>query len=129
MSQVMPLGHHYLIVHGARRSVIMLALIQPSLIIPSDGKRGTITTQIAAEFGLSNNVVVAGGAGDNAAAAIGIGAVRKGQGLVSLGTSGVVLAVNDSWTPQAETVQPCTKRPFHSNGCDTNGDRLLVLAW
>ena len=80
--------------------------IDPTLlapIIPSDGKRGTITTQIAAEFGLSNNVVVAGGAGDNAAAAIGIGAVRKGQGLVSLGTSGVVLAVNDSWTPQAET--------------------------
>ena len=80
---------------------IDLALLAP--LIPSDGQRGTITTQIASEFGLSQDVVVAGGAGDNAAAATGIGAVGKGQGLVSLGTSGVVLAVNDSWTPQAET--------------------------
>ena len=87
-----------------------------ALIIPSDGKRGTITTQIAAEFGLSNNVVVAGGAGDNAAAAIGIGAVRKGQGLVSLGTSGVVLAVNDSWTPQAETAVHAPKGHFIQMG-------------
>ena len=80
--------------------------IDPALLAPlmsSDGKRGTITAQIATEFGLSKDVVVAGGAGDNAAAATGIGAVSKGHGLVSLGTSGVVLTVNDKWTPQAET--------------------------
>ena len=40
------------------------------------------------------DVVVAGGGGDNAASAVGIGAVRPGQGFVSLGTSGVVFVVD-----------------------------------
>ena len=42
--------------------------IDPALLAPlmsSDGKRGTITTQIATEFGLSKDIVVACGAGDN----------------------------------------------------------------
>jgi xylulokinase len=39
--------------------------------------------------------VVAGGGGDNAAAAVGIGAIAPGQGFVSLGTSGVVFIASD----------------------------------
>jgi len=42
--------------------------------------------------------VVAGGA-DNAVAACGVGALGEGQGFVSLGTSGVVLAGRDSYAP------------------------------
>ncbi len=45
---------------------------------------------LAARWGLKGGIPVAGGGGDNAASAVGIGAVHKGQGLVSLGTSGVV---------------------------------------
>jgi xylulokinase len=48
---------------------------------------------------MGRDVVVAGGAGDNAAAACGIGAVRPGEGFVSLGTSGVIFVSNDRFRP------------------------------
>ena len=44
-------------------------------------------------------VVVAGGGGDNAASAVGIGAVAPGSGFLSLGTSGVIFVVNDRFRP------------------------------
>jgi xylulokinase len=46
---------------------------------------------------------VAGGAGDNAAAACGMGAVQEGQGFVSLGTSGVLLVARDQLQAAPET--------------------------
>jgi xylulokinase len=42
-----------------------------------------------------NGIPVVGGAADNAAAAVGLGVVRKGQALASMGTSNVLLAVHD----------------------------------
>ena len=42
---------------------------------------------------MSPQVVVAGGAGDNAAAAVGLGLRNTGEGFVSLGTSGVVFKI------------------------------------
>ena len=72
-------------------------------IIGSDAVRGAVRPEICDMFGIPDDAVVAGGAGDNAAAATGIGAVRNGQGLVSLGTSGVLLTVNESWTPAPAT--------------------------
>jgi xylulokinase len=46
--------------------------------------------------------VVAGG-GDNAVAACGVGAMSEGTGFVSLGTSGVLLAGRDGFTPMADS--------------------------
>lgn len=57
---------------------------------------------LMARWGMSGNVVVAGGAGDNAAAACGIGAVRPGEGFVSLGTSGVLFVSNETFSPNTE---------------------------
>lgn len=48
-------------------------------------------------------LVVAGGGGDNAAAAIGSGVVREGQAFLSLGTSGVLFAANDAYRPDPAT--------------------------
>jgi len=48
-------------------------------------------------------VPVAGGGGDNAAAAIGAGVVREGQAFLSLGTSGVLFAANDAYRPDPAT--------------------------
>jgi xylulokinase len=48
---------------------------------------------------MGDGVVIAGGAGDNAASAAGMGVVKGGQGFVSLGTSGVLFAANDSYLP------------------------------
>jgi len=64
---------------------------------------GTLRSDLKDRWGLSGDVVVCGGAGDNAAAACGIGALREGDGFVSLGTSGVVLAARDRFSPAPET--------------------------
>lgn len=50
-------------------------------------------------WGLPGRVPVAGGAGDNAASAVGMGLVRPGQGFVSLGTSGVVFVSSSTFQP------------------------------
>ena len=53
---------------------------------------GTITENIAEKTGLSVKTVVVGGAGDNAAAAVGTGVVSDGKAFTTIGTSGVVFA-------------------------------------
>lgn len=51
---------------------------------------GTIKPELARRFGLPENVKVAAGAADNAAAAIGTGTVGNGNCNISLGTSGTL---------------------------------------
>lgn len=53
---------------------------------------GTLLPEIAALTGLSEETKVVGGAGDNAAAAVGTGVVRDGTAFTTIGTSGVVFA-------------------------------------
>ncbi len=60
---------------------------------------GALRADLAARWGLKAGIPVAGGGGDNAASAVGIGAVQAGQGFVSLGTSGVVFLVGDRFRP------------------------------
>ena len=48
---------------------------------------GTLRLGVAEVWGLPEGCVVAGGAGDNAAAAAGLGCVSPGQAFLSLGTS------------------------------------------
>jgi len=59
---------------------------------------GRLRADVAGELGLGE-VVVAGGAGDNAASAVGIGVIAPGQAFLSLGTSGVLFVVNDRFRP------------------------------
>ncbi len=51
---------------------------------------GTLKSEIAEELGLSTDVKVIAGAGDNAAAAVGTGTVGEGRCNISLGTSGTI---------------------------------------
>ena len=53
---------------------------------------GTLTAEFAAAAGLDPQTVVVGGAGDNAAAAVGTGVVCDGRAFTTIGTSGVVFA-------------------------------------
>ncbi len=53
---------------------------------------GTLTADAAAKCGLKAGTLVVGGAGDNAAAAVGTGVVRDGRAFTTIGTSGVVFA-------------------------------------
>lgn len=51
---------------------------------------GTVKPELAKVLGFTENVVVAAGAGDNAAAAVGTGTIGNGGTTISLGTSGTV---------------------------------------
>jgi xylulokinase len=70
----------------------------PRLVEGSEAS-GQLRADLARRWGLSSRVVVAGGAGDNAASAVGIGAVQPGSGFVSLGTSGVLFVTTDRFRP------------------------------
>lgn len=64
---------------------------------------GRLRAELASDWGVTGPVEVAGGGGDNAAAACGVGCLKEGDGFVSLGTSGVLLAAKDSFAPAPET--------------------------
>ncbi|MCL4133129.1 UNVERIFIED_CONTAM: hypothetical protein GTU68_017675 [Idotea baltica] len=64
---------------------------------------GTLRAELASRFGMSPSVVVAGGAGDNAASACGMGTVSAGNAFLSLGTSGVLFAANAKYQPNADS--------------------------
>ncbi|KZB55897.1 xylulokinase [Thalassospira xiamenensis] len=74
----------------------------PRLVEGTD-EAGRLRPALLDKWGLGGPVSVAGGAGDNAAAACGIGAQNEGQGFVSLGTSGVLLSARDGYHPAPET--------------------------
>ena len=74
----------------------------PSLVEGSDSS-GYLRSQLAAKWGIVSACVVAGGAGDNAASACGMGTVQAGQAFASLGTSGVLFAANASYLPNPES--------------------------
>ncbi len=77
------------------------AVILPRVLQPGE-VAGTINAEALASTirsGIPNRIVVGAGAGDNAAAALGLGAV-SGDVIVSVGTSGTVFAVAD--TPSSD---------------------------
>jgi xylulokinase len=67
-------------------------------LVEGSAPGGTLTQAAAAELGI-DRVVVAGGGGDNAASAAGLGVVAPGQAFLSLGTSGVLFVVTDKFRP------------------------------
>ena len=95
--------------------------LMPRLTESSD-VAGYITSEAAQLTGLVAGTPVAGGAGDNAAAAVGTGVVVEGKAFTTIGTSGVVFAHSDkvqidpqgrvhtfcAAVPGAYTVMSCT---------------------
>ena len=72
----------------------------PALFEGTDAT-GRLTPAVAKSWGMAKRPVVAGGGGDNAASACGIGAVTPGSAFLSLGTSGVMFVSNDKFRPNA----------------------------
>lgn len=70
-------------------------------LVEGSAAGGEMRQSLLDRWGISGPVVVAGSAGDNAAAACGAGCFAEGQGFVSLGTSGVLLAAKESYAPDA----------------------------
>ncbi|EHH68419.1 xylulokinase [Gluconobacter morbifer] len=61
---------------------------------------GRLKQDLADRWGMSERPVFAGSAGDNAAGAVGLGAIKPGNAFVSLGTSGVVWITTDVFRPE-----------------------------
>jgi len=80
-----------------------LSRAQMPRLVEGSQVSGQLRPELATRWGLPQGVVVAGGGGDNAASAIGVGVVRAGQAFISLGTSGVLFAANDSYQPDPDT--------------------------
>jgi xylulokinase len=72
----------------------------PRLVEGSESS-GVLSGDAARVLGLPPGIVVAGGGGDNAVSAVGMGAIDAGQGFLSLGTSGVLFVVTPSYQPNA----------------------------
>jgi xylulokinase len=62
---------------------------------------GKLRSVLASRWGMDHAPVIAGGAGDNAASACGVGTVAPGAAFVSLGTSGVLFVSNETFRPNA----------------------------
>ncbi|MGV8936492.1 MAG: xylulokinase [Allorhizobium sp.] len=72
-------------------------------LVEGTEQAGSLKADLCAEWGMASGVVIAGGAGDNAASACGMGTVSAGAAFVSLGTSGVLFAANGSYLPKPES--------------------------
>src|SRR5499427_2730632 len=94
-------GTALLDVRNRKWSQAAINAIDPRLIemlpplVASDEIAGTLRPELAAEFGLSEGVIVSSGGGDNMMGAIGTGNVRAGVVTVSLGTSGTIYACSE----------------------------------
>ena len=71
-------------------------------LVEGSAPSASLSPALARRWGLSGEVVIAGGAGDNAAGAAGIGTVTPGLAFLSLGTSGVFFASNHAFTPNPD---------------------------
>lgn len=63
---------------------------------------GVVTAEAAAELGIPVGVPVVGGAGDQAAGAVGAGCVTPGQTTIAIGTSGVVFTTTKGYSPDRQ---------------------------
>ena len=83
-------------------------------------KVGELKHDLAAELGLKDGVVIAAGAGDNAAAAVGTGTVGNNKCNISLGTSGTIFMSSDSFAVDSNNALHSFDHAdghFHLMGC------------
>jgi xylulokinase len=97
---------------------VLAALDLPAALLPpvrsSTEVCGTLTPEAAAHLGLPVGVPVAGGGADNACGAVGTGVVTPGLALLSIGTSGVVLAPSSAPTVDRSAPVPRLHTFFHA---------------
>lgn len=108
-----------------------LTRAQMPRLVESNQPGGVLKPELAQAWGLGPEVVIAGGAGDNAASAIGIGATQPGDGFISLGTSGVLFVVNDRLAPNpASAVHAfCHALPQHWHQMSVMLSAASCLRW
>ena len=91
-----------------------------------------LSPDVAQAWGLEGRAIpIAGGGGDNAASAIGVGATAPGAGFVSLGTSGVVFSVTDQFVslPERTLHAFCHALPNRWHGMAVMLSAAASLSW
>lgn len=88
-------------------------------LLSAEQEIGKIKSEIAAEFGFNENVIVATGGGDNMMGAIGTGNIREGIATMSLGTSGTLYAYTQKPLPNLP--------PMIANFCSSNNGWLPLI--
>ncbi len=100
-------------------------------LVEGNAVAAELSAACTARWGFRRPPLLAGGAGDNAAGAVGVGAVRPGDAFVSLGTSGVMWATTAGFAPNpARAVHAfCHALPdtWHQMGVLLNA--ASCLAW
>lgn len=76
---------------------------QMPALVEGSQPTGHLTPELAQRWGMVAHVVIAGGAGDNAAGAVALGAVHAGDAFVSLGTSGVLWCTTAGFAPNTDS--------------------------
>ena len=103
----------------------------PSLVEGSEIS-AYLSPEIASAWGLGDRKIpIAGGGGDNAASAVGVGAVEPGEGFVSLGTSGVIFSVTDKYVslPERTLHAFCHALPGRWHGMSVMLAAASSLSW
>jgi xylulokinase len=91
-----------------------------------------LSPEIVRAWGLGGRKIpIAGGGGDNAASAIGVGATAPGAGFVSLGTSGVIFSVTDRFVslPERTLHAFCHALPQRWHGMAVTLSAASALSW
>ena len=97
-------------------SVSDMKMEQMPKLVEGNQVAGQMRADLTSEFGFPKDVKIVGGAGDNAAAACGVGAINEGEGFVSLGTSGVLLLSRDHCNPFTDAAVHTFCLRFQTNG-------------
>ena len=71
-------------------------------LVEGNEETGVLKDTLKNKFNFINNVIVVGGAGDNAASAAGLGVIEENQSFISLGTSGVFFSPTSSFLSNTE---------------------------
>ena len=72
------------------------------VLVEGNEEAGVLKQTLKNKFKFNNNVVIVGGAGDNAASAVGLGVIEENQSFISLGTSGVFFTPTSSFLNNTE---------------------------
>lgn len=72
-------------------------------LVEGNAVAGRLSAELTQRWGFAQAPLIAGGAGDNAAGAVGLGALHAGDAFVSLGTSGVLWATTAAFAPAPQS--------------------------
>jgi len=109
-----------------------LALSAMPRLVEGSEVSAYLSPEVAKAWGLEGRrIPIAGGGGDNAASAVGVGATEAGQGFVSLGTSGVIFSVTDHYVslPERTLHAFCHALPNRWHGMAVMLSAAASLAW